>query len=104
MINLTGLSEEALIKVFREAHSKMSAVNQAREFMRLDRMIHNRPLLIAESVIEPDRIYKFQCVEHFVNWIRNNGYPNASCSNVYKTIKGRRSSAYGYKLKYKEEK
>ena len=103
MICLDGASEEELIKAFRETFRKMSTASQARELMRLDRIVHNKPILIAEPIFELDKRLKFQNVEHFTDWLKKNGYPNANPSNVYKAIRGERPTAYGYKLEFKEE-
>jgi hypothetical protein len=104
MIMLDGATREELIRAFREIFNRLDPSSQAKELMRLDRKLNNRPVLIAEPIFETDRRYKFESVEHFVGWLKKNGYPNACHSNIYKVIRGERSSAYGYKIKLKEEK
>ena len=104
MIDLDSLNDEELTKLFRDVFDRLSSLSQSRELARIDRIVHNRPVLLAIPLDEPDRAYKFQNIDHFVSWLHNNGCPNAHNSNVYKALKGSRSTAYGYSLKYKEEK
>lgn len=97
------LSKEQLVKDFRTTFSKMDPATQARELMRLDRILNNRPVVLAEPLDEPDRRFKFQNVDHFVSWLKKEGHVSASRSNVYKVIRGERLSAYGYRIKQQKE-
>lgn len=103
MIVLDGATREELVKAFRDIYNKLDPSIQAKELMRLDRILNNKPVLIAEPILEIDKRYKFESVDHFVGWLQKNGYPSANPSNVYKVIRKERTSAYGYRIELKEE-
>ena len=103
MISLEGSSKEELTKAFRDIFKRLDITSQTREYMRLDRIINDKPVLIVEPMDEIDRRYKFQTVEQFIIWLRKNGYPNADPSNVYKCMRGERKSAYGHTISIKKE-
>lgn len=98
------MTQEELVVLFRKSWQELDPSVQAREIMRLNRLLKGMPVLIVEPIDEPDRQYSFESVEHFVMWVQNNGHDNASSSNVYKCLNNQRLTAYGYKFKYKKEK
>lgn len=103
MITIEGASKEEMIMAFREIYQRLDHQAQTKELMRLNRVYNKKPVLFVEPLGESDRRFKFESVEHFVLWLRNNGFPSAEKSNVYKALRKERHSAYGYIVEQKEE-
>ena len=94
---------EEEVRRFRAAFNNLPTNVQMKEVQRLYRIAKGRPALIAEPIAEPDRKFKFQSVEHMVTWLRSGEHPRANSSNIYKVLKKKRDSAYGYAISFENE-
>lgn len=75
---------------------------QYSEWKRMERIIFEKKAIKLSSPREPGREKIFNSVGEVVKYIRNNGYPTASNSNVHKALNGDRKTAYGYVIEYED--
>lgn len=104
MIILEGKTTEELVKAFRDIFNRLDPSIQSKEYMRLERIIKNKPVIVAEPLDDYTRRFKFQSVEHLTSWLQKNGYPRANKANIHRVLRGERDAAYGYKIYYMKEK
>lgn len=92
--------EQLNVIQFRRLFETFSKRIQKREISRLKRVVEGKPPIIATKV-GTEESYQFNTVGDLMKWLKTKGYPNASNSNVYKSLRNVRPSAYGYVIKYK---
>jgi hypothetical protein len=66
----------------------------------MERIIFDKKPIRISTPKEPGRARLFTDVKDVVKFLKNDGYANASASNIHKVLNGMRKSAYGYKMWY----
>ena len=87
----------------RELFNKLPRSKQYTELKRMERIVFDKKPIKISSPKDPGRVKLFSDVPDIVKYLKNNGYPNASNSNIHKALNGERKSAYGHKMWYDKD-
>ena len=94
-------TEEKVIKA-RNLFTSLPKEIQVKELVRYTRIVNGVKAILVTPIDDPNKTYRFNNPKEVVNWLRYNGQDNASTSNLYKVLKRKRKSAYGYLIEYEK--
>lgn len=92
---------EKIVK-FRQIFDELPKDMQLSELKRLERIVYNKKAIKLTHPREPERERMFSDINTVVKFLKNNGFPNASRSNIHKALRGERKKAYGYTVRYED--
>lgn len=70
------------------------------EWKRMERIIFEKKAIKVSTPRNPGREKTFNTINEVVEYLKKNGYPKASRSNVHKCLSGQRKKVYGHYVKY----